>query len=330
MSHGTRRFKETPQALKSRREREQRRLEQYVTLTDQVLQHKLSQDFTPEALSLTNRLLSLNPEFYTIWNYRRQILVDGIFPSKSPTEINDLIATDLDLTMNALREHPKVYWIWNHRRWCLEHVPEGPEDGQVSWRKLTWSKELRVVESFLDADSRNFHAWNYRRYVLLSSYVDYSPEKDLAYTTHKIGANFSNFSAWHHRSKVYTSLWEQKTDEGDVQLVKEKELEFVKHALYTDPGDQSAWLYHRWLIGEGKDEDLLKREIESIEELLSIEPDSKWCLDTLIHYKSLLLQHRYSVEIKEECLELLSRLQILDPFRHGRYQDLVDELNLQR
>lgn len=66
------------------------------------------------------------------------------------------------------------------------------------------------------------HAWDYRRYVLLSSYIDYSPEKELAYTTHKIGSNFSNFSAWHHRSKVYTSLWGQNTDENDLQLVKEK------------------------------------------------------------------------------------------------------------
>lgn len=30
------------------------------------------------------------------------------------------------------------------------------------------------------------------------------------------------------------------------------EFELVAQALWTDPGDQSGWLYHRWLIGNGK------------------------------------------------------------------------------
>lgn len=33
-----------------------------------------------EALGKTNQLLDLNPEFYTIWNYRRNILTRGLFP----------------------------------------------------------------------------------------------------------------------------------------------------------------------------------------------------------------------------------------------------------
>lgn len=30
-----------------------------------------------------------------------------------------------------------------------------------------------------------------------------------------------------------------------------EEFELIKHALYSDPNDQSVWLYHRWLVGEG-------------------------------------------------------------------------------
>ena len=41
---------------------------------------KKSKEYSPEALHATNQLLDLNPEYYTIWNYRRHILVNGLFP----------------------------------------------------------------------------------------------------------------------------------------------------------------------------------------------------------------------------------------------------------
>ena len=133
------------------------------------------------------------------------------------------------MTTKALKVHPKVYWIWNHRRWCLERIPENPDspDSQ-SWRRSTWERELFIVERMLEADSRNcpsvsllpsVHsltlgslfiivlAWDYRRYVLMSTPVRRSEKAELAYTTKKIEANFSNFSAWHQRTKVLSSLW---------------------------------------------------------------------------------------------------------------------------
>lgn len=69
--------------------------------------------------------------------------------------MNDILSMDLELTMTFLRMHPKVYWIWNHRRWCLENVPEGPEEDPQGWRKTHWMMELRAVEKMLDADARN-------------------------------------------------------------------------------------------------------------------------------------------------------------------------------
>jgi geranylgeranyl transferase type-2 subunit alpha len=127
-------------------------------------------------LDLTKQLLAVNPELYTIWNYRRNILVNGIFPnrrayatlteildysqplSRTPSEIHDLLSADLSQTIIALRQYPKVYWIWNHRRWCLEHVPDDPDEVRDGWRNANWAKELYFVEKMLDADSRNCKA----------------------------------------------------------------------------------------------------------------------------------------------------------------------------
>lgn len=190
---------------------------------------KLNKDWSSESLDLTTKLLQINPELYTVWNYRRNILVKGIFPESSAQEVNDLLANDLAMTTGALKAHPKVYWIWNHRRWCLENFPAGPgeDDG---WKKANWDREMFVVERMLDVDARNcefhlcrigcqyrvlmelpVHAWSYRRYVLARMTTQRSDESELHYTTKKIESNFSNFSAWHQRSKVLTAMWSSGT-----------------------------------------------------------------------------------------------------------------------
>ncbi|KAG5716262.1 Geranylgeranyl transferase type-2 subunit alpha [Termitomyces sp. T112] len=326
--HGVKRIRQSAQVLEAKRLREKAKLDDYLSLTQDVLSRKKSRDWSEEALQLTSRLLQVNPEFYTIWNYRRNIFLNGIFPRSSLEEINDLITKDLSSTMTALKAHPKVYWIWNHRRWCLENTPNGPgapgEADADSWRKTNWDRELFVVEKLLDADPRNFHAWNYRRYVLASMPVPRSAKSELAYTCRKIEANISNFSAWHQRSKVLTSLGESSGSVPSQYL--EEEFNLLRNAMYTDPSDQSVWIYHRWLMGAGDDKKFLENEIEAIQELLDEQPDSKWCMESIIHYKRLLLKkHPNEVNTKTlllDCKNLLEQLEILDPARHQRYQDI--------
>jgi len=181
---------------------------------------------------------------------------------------------------------------------------------------------MAVVEKMLDADARNFHAWDYRRYIVASSPDPRSDAQELTYTTKKIEANFSNFSAWHQRSKIFTALWEK--GEMTEPSVKEKEFELIKQAIYTDPNDQSAWLYHRWLVGPGDDPAILKREINVIQELSDIEPGTKWCYEGLVHYKRLLIPHEPgdADRLKKECVEGLNELIKIDPQRLRRYEDI--------
>lgn len=74
------------------------------------------------------------------------------------------------------------------------------------------------------------------------------------------------------------------------------EFELVTTAMYTDPSDQSVWMYHRWLVGSGKfrwiafrrpyqvlprghNREILEHEIAVIQELLDEQPDSKCKFD---------------------------------------------------
>ncbi|KIM57061.1 hypothetical protein SCLCIDRAFT_1219726 [Scleroderma citrinum Foug A] len=327
--HNVRRVRQSEAAIRARKEREKSKIAEYLTLTDDVMSRKKNKDWSREAFDITQCLLQVNPEFYTVWNYRRNIMLNGIFHSSTPEQINDLLANELVLTTVALKDNPKIYWLWNHRRWCLQNIPDGPlVDGQPSrqWIAAGWDKELAVVEKMLNTDPRNFHAWNYRRYVLASMPVKRPDTTELTYTSRKISASFSNFSAWHQRSKIYSSLW----NEGQLDQVKaqDQEFELVHNAIYTDPEDQSAWIYHRWLIGSGDNEDRIRKEIAVIKELLSEQPDSKWCMDSLVYYNRLLLEkHRpHDVELREECLTMLQQLEVIDPPRRFRYQELAADI----
>lgn len=233
---------------------------------------------------MTTALLSDNPEYYTVWNYRRLILQDvfrkelssttpdatsesapGLTPAQ--TEISLLLKEDLQFLTSLQRFHPKCYWMWNHRSWLLDqaltHLP-------TEAAKAFWAGELALVTKMLTRDDRNFHGWSYRRTVTSAleelSFRSLRAEADTAdkpesalralasfavpefeYSDRVVRANFSNFSAWHHRLQaVRRRLDEQNADETTRRAAYEAELALAAELLWaaTDPKDQSLWFYH--------------------------------------------------------------------------------------
>ncbi|AFR98607.2 geranylgeranyl transferase type-2 subunit alpha [Cryptococcus neoformans C23] len=325
--HGIKRSRLTPQAAEAKRLKEQSKIEVYLALEKDVLTRKSAKEYSEEALGKTTQLLDLNPEFYTIWNYRRDILL-YLFPALAAEEVVGHLTTDLRLTTAYLLVHPKVYWIWNHRKWCLESVPTGPEESH-EWKARFWDGELKLVEKMLDADPRNFHAWGYRRYVLSSMPVQRPLTEELKYTQSKIESNFSNFSAWHYRTKTLAAIWEENNaSPEDIKKVKDKEFELVTQALWTDPGDQSGWLYHSWLVGQKPPLETLQRELKNIQELYDMEPDSKWCINALAQYTLLLAKQPSTAleeadKLRKDAKKLYEVLIEVDADRKERYRDMA-------
>ncbi|KAL1413090.1 Rab geranylgeranyltransferase [Vanrija albida] len=326
--HGVKRTKISPEAAEAKRLKELTKIQAYTALEEDVLARKNAGDYSPEALAQTTALLDLNPEFYSVWNYRRHILSRGLIPASAPEDVVALLTADLRLTMAYMKVHPKVYWIWTHRKWCLENVPPGP--GATSgWREEFWRTELAVVDKILSVDARNFHAWSYRRYVVgsLPPGSARTPADELKYTTKKIEANFSNFSAWHYRTKLLGAEW-AALEADKVAAQKDKEFELVTQALWTDPGDQSGWLYHRWLVGTAPSPDVLAREVANIRELNEAEPDSKWCMNALAHNLLLLAglsSEAEAASLRTEAKALLERLEVIDEDRKERYRELASK-----
>ena len=53
-------------------------------------------------------------------------------------------------------------------------------------------------------DSRNFHAWAYRRWITAKAGTP--PEREAQYTMDLINTNFSDYSAWHARTVLLPQL----------------------------------------------------------------------------------------------------------------------------
>jgi geranylgeranyl transferase type-2 subunit alpha len=91
---------------------------------------------------LTETLLSVNPEFYTLWGYRKEMFLKSKV-EKSDEEIAALSKVELDLVEKALKRNPKSYVAWHHRKWTIDN-------GNVDL-----SRELQLCNQFLSMDSRN-------------------------------------------------------------------------------------------------------------------------------------------------------------------------------
>lgn len=85
-------------------------------------------------------------------------------------------------------------------------------------------------------------------------------QSEFDFTTTKIHQNFSNYSAWHNRSTLLGKLAEDMSTE-EREAIVDNEFDLVKNAIYTDPEDQSAWLYELWLIGRGMTSSVNAHEI---------------------------------------------------------------------
>jgi geranylgeranyl transferase type-2 subunit alpha len=316
-------------------------------------------------LKLTTKLLGKNPEYYTVWNYRRLILLhhfaeetasataedDAKYPSLDDLSngAGNIITAQLNFNASLLKDFPKCYWIWNYRQWLLEQGEELlPKEDTI---KL-WKKELGLVGMMLNKDERNFHGWSYRQHVVAQLERLSEPgskslvEQEFAYTSVMIQKALQNFSALHYRSKLIPKLLKERQSDGVARRkMLEDELDSMQDAL-IDPFNQSAWFYHQYLISTMAEdcpreaaivldlspEDRLhyyEQELERMKEMLEDFDDCKWIYEALVRYSVEYYRLTDSAPTNPQELRLwLDELARQDPMRSGRWADLRATLKI--
>lgn len=161
-------------------------------------------------LELTERIIRMNPAHYSAWCVP---LAAQKCPSHPPKpyagrqyRYRTLIALDAPLDaelrlMDAIAvNNMKTYQVWHHRRLLITQLTSARAGTAPAADPLdTASAELEFIARVLDVDTKNYHTWSYRQW-LLAHFDDAGLWLgELPYVDDLLRADVRNNSAWHHR-----------------------------------------------------------------------------------------------------------------------------------
>jgi len=115
-------------------------------------------------LTLTEKMLTVNPDPSHLWNIRREMLLRLIEHGSTKFDLQP----ELQLTAHCLKRNPKAYASWFHRKWSIAYFLSSGSLSDVQSNEtalVILQSELDLCAQFLMMDERNFHCWNYRRFV---------------------------------------------------------------------------------------------------------------------------------------------------------------------
>jgi protein farnesyltransferase/geranylgeranyltransferase type-1 subunit alpha len=99
-----------------------------------------------------------------------------------------------------------------------------------------FTQEMAYTEKVLEEDSKNYHVWAHRQWVVETQNFW---EEELLYTARLISADFRNNSAWNERYFVITRNYQKDLNPEEILNQITFAFEWVKKA----PNNQSPWSF---------------------------------------------------------------------------------------
>ncbi|TBU08286.1 putative subunit alpha of protein prenyltransferase [Hamiltosporidium magnivora] len=187
----------------------------------------------PDQLRLSQKAIEFNPKSYQAWHHRRcvfEVIQYHLYKKHSNFNTDDEIPFE---TSFDIEFHPNIELVTQKtpRKQVkftnliipiLAHTFYTDEKGlYIKNYGIIYEQELELTAAFLGVDERNFHCWNFRRFLVEND--------DLPFKMYN--KDFSNYSCIHHfYNKKYT----------DNEIISK---------IFTCPYDEGLWQYY-WVMEE--------------------------------------------------------------------------------
>jgi geranylgeranyl transferase type-2 subunit alpha len=351
--HGVRRSSSTSTA-------EEERYEQWSTETRQLLLER--RDLQPDRfLERSETILLRNPEEYSLWNRRKELLVElyeqeVVLDANTPdcsdqSSLRNRCEIEFRVTEGALHQNPKSYAAWAHRLWLLRAIlpltptlPSLTQTGTVRSRP-PWHlppdyaveclrRELALLKQLISLDDRNFHGWRHfvevlrlARHTNMCSILERAADESNVTDADAIYLLRFTRDVLNRNSCNYTAYHYRNVAAvaAASELNWHDELDAIHQAMYTEPNDQSVWFYYHRLMERWFG-------CPSPQAVTSAEAELR-ILDDLLALEP---EARWALEAKAQLLIYHGRhheaasifreqLVTVDPMRRHMYEELADQ-----
>ncbi|KAL5323824.1 hypothetical protein ACEPPN_008366 [Leptodophora sp. 'Broadleaf-Isolate-01'] len=251
-SHGVSRTATTGQRTDEQRIAEQKEILKYQELEELIKVKVAERQYTLEVLELTSKLLKKNPEYYTIWNVRRRLLIYGLFSkpsdSSSPsmespsTSLNDTTKASSEISSSSISEPSAVSTT----------TPQSPSSQSLGRNGTTLDlikADLEFLFPIMVEYPKCYWLWNYRLWLLKQANERLGPDiakelwkRELILVGKMLVRDSRNFHGWGYRRTVVAELESAKL--GGKSMV-ESEFEYTTKMIHAPKGLSNFSAWHR-------------------------------------------------------------------------------------
>jgi geranylgeranyl transferase type-2 subunit alpha len=203
-------------------------------------------------LELTSKLLKKNPEYYTIWNVRRRLLIHGLFSkpsdSSSPSkESRNISQTDTTIVSSADSSSSTTKLAEGST--VTPHNPASQSHGRNGTTLDLIKADLEFLFPIMMKFPKCYWLWNYRLWLLQQANerleADVAKElwtRELILVGKMLVKDSRNFHGWGYRMKVVSEL-ESAALNG--RSMVESEFEYTTKMIHGDKGLSNFSAWHR-------------------------------------------------------------------------------------